>query len=1164
MVEHFLAKEDVASSSLVTRSNPVFNKDWRLLDASLDSAFHAHVRLRFGFRRGALPGILTLADTPPLLPTNLPSPAMNTAPAPSSPAAPAPTLYDSELEIRYAVVMYGGVSLAIYINGVAQELLDLVAATAPAQPDAGDPATERLLPAPGRPLRGAQRVYRKLSQYLWDYRRGQRPAGGEKDDDPIRVRFVVDVLSGTSAGGINGLFLAKALANDESMQGLKQLWLNEGDLSRLLNDGESVRDIDGLSVKTPQTSLLNSQRMYHILLGALDSMERKERPESRHETPRSFRKSPLVHELDLFITTTDIRGLVVPIKLADKPVWEPRYKNVFHFRYEIEGATGAEWNDFVKANDPFLAFAARCTSSFPFAFEPMRLDAVPGIARHFSLDDHPYKRADITNPDWEHFYSEYLGAQPGTQKTREELKTEFASRSFGDGGYLDNKPFSHATAMLMRRHANVPVERKLLYVEPAPEHPENREVQHTEMNFLENVMAALGDLPRAETIREDLDRITERNGAVRRVRRYLAEIERNLDKVLPEKSFNREEFEKKYPIELLKDWGPGYGAYHQLKVETVTNLLTDRIARAAGLDPSSDECIGVKALVVAWRTSRFSDHPEEGRESENRFLRHYDTPYALRRFYFATTRINELAALGRSDGDRSRRAEQLLRDWAIARTLVPPASVKGAKAPRIAKFDVAAALKDASWMKEFRDELPKIKRHLSKYLSKTREVVETLASKRRGAGGKLSSAPAEKLADLVANLEIAGELRELLSLPEGRRHERADEIVASRMDKFTAIADFIAAHFLQARTPSITHENEPAPIEGAAAARQCVQFYYDHFFVYDMIAFPLQHGTGSGETSEVEVFRVSPGDAQSLVTEGEHGRRKLAGTVLMNFGAFLERSWRRNDILWGRLDGAERLIRTALPDDAARDIREALTREAHEAILAEDLSVDEAEALTRAFMMRMLEQKPNASSAEIERVARDLSDSHDISRATAAVMRASLTPERIREHFCAPTYAPASLDRNQAARTVTRAANIIGRMLERLGDDKLTIAGRWLARFARFCWWVVEAASPQSLRSLFTRHWATMLLVSAVLLIGAEILFGFKGVAGVGWLVLAASIVFFFTVALLRDVFARRTRFLTIGVVLLGALLLVPLAVGLRDIWRWMKPPAAAASPAAR
>jgi hypothetical protein len=42
-----------------------------------------------------------------------------------------PVPFDSDHEVRFAVVMYGGVSLAIYINGVAQELLNMVRATAP-------------------------------------------------------------------------------------------------------------------------------------------------------------------------------------------------------------------------------------------------------------------------------------------------------------------------------------------------------------------------------------------------------------------------------------------------------------------------------------------------------------------------------------------------------------------------------------------------------------------------------------------------------------------------------------------------------------------------------------------------------------------------------------------------------------------------------------------------------------------------------------------------------------------------------------------------------------------------------------------------------------------------------------------------------------------------
>ena len=46
-------------------------------------------------------------------------------------AAPTPApLVDPAQEIRFAIVIYGGVSLAVYINGVAQEMLRMVRATA--------------------------------------------------------------------------------------------------------------------------------------------------------------------------------------------------------------------------------------------------------------------------------------------------------------------------------------------------------------------------------------------------------------------------------------------------------------------------------------------------------------------------------------------------------------------------------------------------------------------------------------------------------------------------------------------------------------------------------------------------------------------------------------------------------------------------------------------------------------------------------------------------------------------------------------------------------------------------------------------------------------------------------------------------------------------------
>src|SRR5215213_8141878 len=69
---------------------------------------------------------------------------------------------DFTQEVRFAVVMYGGISLAIYMNGVAQELLKLVRATAVKQADNGEQQ-----PALGfEDLRSTGLVYRKLGQIL--------------------------------------------------------------------------------------------------------------------------------------------------------------------------------------------------------------------------------------------------------------------------------------------------------------------------------------------------------------------------------------------------------------------------------------------------------------------------------------------------------------------------------------------------------------------------------------------------------------------------------------------------------------------------------------------------------------------------------------------------------------------------------------------------------------------------------------------------------------------------------------------------------------------------------------------------------------------------------------------------------------------------------------
>ena len=42
------------------------------------------------------------------------------------------------------------------------------------------------------------------------------------------------MIAGTSAGGINGVYLAKALAHNLSQDALRNLWMEKGDINGLL------------------------------------------------------------------------------------------------------------------------------------------------------------------------------------------------------------------------------------------------------------------------------------------------------------------------------------------------------------------------------------------------------------------------------------------------------------------------------------------------------------------------------------------------------------------------------------------------------------------------------------------------------------------------------------------------------------------------------------------------------------------------------------------------------------------------------------------------------------------------------------------------------------------------------------------------------------------
>ncbi|HYD55247.1 MAG TPA: patatin-like protein, partial [Gemmatimonadaceae bacterium] len=593
-------------------------------------------------------------------------------------------------EVRFAVVMYGGVSLAIYLNGVTQELLRLVRATATVTDADGE--RTRFSDAE---LSGTERLYRRIAQRL-DHQGGWDPP--ERWDavaGPIRIRFVIDILSGTSAGGINAVFLAKALATGQSMDALARLWVEEGAIESLINDRHSK--FDDRPVPDEARSLLNSRRMYRRLVDALEGMEQSATGEP----------TPLVPSVDLFVTTTDIRGLPIALRLADKVVGELRHRNVFHFRYAAD-RPGADANEFTERFNPFLAFAARCTSSFPVAFEPMTLADVDDVlARRPGGAPLDAERLRL----YERFFPAYFGRPDGLagfidagsagsgalQATPLGARRLPADRPFGDGGYLDNKPFEHAIAALAARRATLPVDRKLLYLEPDPGQIPQQLPGDPAPNAIENALVAL-NVARYETIRSDLQRVLVRNRLVDRVERIVGGIDEDLQlKARPSNRFVLPApdagmaFQDTDLSAMVWQFGLSYGGYHRLKVSALTDEIAQYVSRAAGFADDSDEFQAVRLIVGAWRNQWFGPrYADEGpyppndarfdrvkadrgelRLTENAYLLFYDLGYRIRRLSFVLGRIDRLLCFDeRATELASRRGVTLtpeLRDAFVAR-----------------------------------------------------------------------------------------------------------------------------------------------------------------------------------------------------------------------------------------------------------------------------------------------------------------------------------------------------------------------------------------------------------------------------------------------------------------------------------------------------------------
>lgn len=863
-------------------------------------------------------------------------------------------------EIRFAVVMYGGVSLCIYINGVAQELLRLVRSTSGAD-ISDDPVTA---------------IYKRLSERILDV---DHPVPGQ----PVPTRFVVDLLSGTSAGGINAVFLAKALAvRAKNLDVLRDTWLRVADMAQLLNSQAELF--------SQKRSLLRGQWMYEQLLDAFNDIDKPQQcdPAATYDQ---------VREIDLFVTNTDLKGVQTPMRISDQELTERIHKGSFHFRFDAEQfADRASADNFPPVNhfapefNPLLAFAARCTSSFPIAFPPMRFRDIETTigATEFAKQAARFRRF---------FHWVPLAASPGSVQR----SIEFDQRPLADGGYLDNKPFGHVIDALTYRATDRKHSRKLLFVDPFPER-QARQEDSSHIDFLTNARLAAMDLPRYETIRGDIERILQGNQA----RQRLKSLQTFLEKQVQRRAAQQEtalvqgqaqqmapenvpeevtaEAEKKparkafrLPLsEMMDRHGPSYGTYHIIRVDSTTDQLARTLSLLAGSASQEDLFLAIRYVAAEWRKDRFSPDGDEDANpkllTESEFLSRFDYSFRLRLI------LHLLAAANENEN-------------------CPP---------EIRRALIAQLIRIRRCARRFCEIGPENPLH----------SIITNFQDQEGQGGSLTW----------------DDLKEILRLKSERdRATKAREMYIRFHASIDSLADQIQEHW---RDVFIQNYNETREI---LAKFPELKAHYKTFDFRDMLSMTYLEGSEVREHAPVEVHRVSPDDGIQLRSDKNEGK-KLAGYAVADFGAFLHRPWRENDILWGRLDAASQIVCALLPHESQAPERQSFTEDLYSAIVQQ-------EAKIRAL------DDPSQLASFTQIAAKDLAD------------------------VLASKYqVPPAPPNHQLLGQLASASQILGRMIEEdLGQKGspalfLKTVGGALAGIVAFL-------TPSSMWEVFTQYWLQLI-----------------------------------------------------------------------------------------
>ncbi|NJP10253.1 MAG: patatin-like protein [Leptolyngbyaceae cyanobacterium RU_5_1] len=761
--------------------------------------------------------------------------------------------------------------------------------------------------------------------------------------------IVVDIISGTSAGGINGVLLSYALANSTKESQIKfqefaNVWKESGDIQKLLFE----KDYDGV----PKASFFNGVGYYK---SELEKALKNRRKDLKEPAPTNDWFSKF-DELDLFVTGTDILGRIFSVfDNTGRSIEVKDHHTIFHLRYRESGA-----NQFIKDDVTCEALAKLCqiTSCFPVAFPPVTVKLnTKGDADAKLVEWGDLKNRDQSSPEEE---DKQL---PSDQKARkiDDDPGKGPRLHFVDGGVLDNRPFSYTIKEIYRRTAERPVFRKLFYVDPSPDRFQDNPKYKEQLkpDVVQVALDSLIGMPRYESINNDLEQIKEHNRKVRRYHFLLSDIENLLDQD-KEDDTNVDIYDQQKFVYLrtrlisLKD---KILPLIFLETHAFSSTSDNGKRKKQSLDEIAE--LLLKPLTDPQKTSdRLNLLQQLGEQ-----IRGLDVEYALREHFFITGYVYKLL-------DREYLLNWMNQKFQFSRKQVDPPDEK------------------------ILDNLVEYLRTLIKDLNHNIKILECIQEKLYDDKGKYFASSQvneylfkrlekfnpcereEKFPDkffrgmlwlhgyFLSNVELTKDssppnFRDIDTL-KSNLESNLDELFQQPFDESIArlrqlseksvlrtLSNEVEDSLSSTKVEDSLPEDIASKIKDSqylVSLKNKLKKYFVEFEKIDTFLYPLDYLAGVSEKQQIETYRISPEDAQlglsDHLEDGKRLRHKLAGDSLNAFGGFLKKSWRANDILWGRLDGLNRIIEALVTESQVKNFSNFVRREAKNLVISESEYLD--------------------------------------------------------------------------------------------------------------------------------------------------------------------------------------------------------------------------------